>query len=97
MLIQGPYRPSLIGMPSAAVRRRAIAGHAEPDRSGRVPILKPRFKRSGSYPTTGEANCNEYQEQRNAFSLATRSVTTFAAILANSALHLVGLCQLREI
>lgn len=47
---RAPYRPSLIGMPLAAVRRRASAGHAKPIDPRELSLLEPLFKQGVSYP-----------------------------------------------
>ncbi|TYL71806.1 hypothetical protein [Bradyrhizobium cytisi] len=54
MRTKRPYRPSLIGMPLAAVLRRAIAGHAKPINPREISLLKSLFKQGVSYPKTGE-------------------------------------------
>lgn len=58
MLTKRPYRPSLIGMPLAAVRRRAIVGHTKSIEPREFSLLKSLFKQDASYPITGEENCN---------------------------------------
>lgn len=58
MLTERPYRSSLIGMPFAAVRRRAIAGRAKPIDPREFSLLEPLFKQGVGYPKTGEENCN---------------------------------------